>query len=317
MQGDTLLWIIFGAAVAIVLYVDLFVLHKKTHAVPLRQALSWSALWISLALLFNLGIFLWDGSTRGLNFLTAYVIELSLSVDNLFVFLLIFSYFRVPAQYQHKVLMWGILGAIAMRAILITSGIALLESFDFIIYVFGSFLIYSGLRMLRRNMEETDPGKSIPVRLVSRILPTTSQFETNRFFIRKAGRLMATPLVLVLIAIETSDLIFAVDSIPAVLSITSDTFVVYTSNIFAILGLRSLYFALAGVMRLFKYLRYGLALVLVLVGSKMAFHNFYEMPVSIALGIVVLILAVTILASLLHRDQPADSTTPNKSNTAR
>jgi tellurite resistance protein TerC len=234
-----------------------------------------------------------------LEFLTGYLIEKALSVDNLFIFLLIFSYFRVPGEYQHKVLFWGILGALLIRAVFIVAGIALIERFHWLIYIFGAFLIVTGIKMLRSGDEEIHPERNPVLRLFRRLMPVTEQYEGDRFFVRRMGRQFATPLFIVLLMVETTDVIFAVDSIPAILGITTDPFIVYTSNVFAILGLRAIYFALAGLMQLFHYLKYGLCAILVFVGLKMLLADFYKIPVAIALGAIVLVLGVSILASVL------------------
>ena len=304
MSGEAILWTIFGVAVVGMVYLDLFVLHRKSHEVHVKEALAWSAVWIAVSLLFNLGILVSEGSDRALEFLTAYLIEKSLSIDNLFVFLLVFTYFGIPLLYQHKALMWGIIGALVLRAGLIASGIALIENFHFIIFLFGGFLIFTGARMLIDRGKEPDPGKNLAVRIFRRLYPVTDDLHGDRFFIVRAGRRMATPLLAALIAINVMDLAFAVDSVPAVLAITSDTFIVYTSNIFAILGLRALYFALAGVMKMFSFLQYGLATILVFVGIKMVVSDAYDMPASIALGAIAGILLVSIAASARFRPRP-------------
>jgi tellurite resistance protein TerC len=291
-------WILFNLFVLAMLAIDLGVFHKKTHEVKIKEALIWSAVWISLAMLFNVGIYLWQGSKPAMEFLTGYIIEKSLSVDNIFVFIMIFSFFSVPPLYQHKVLFWGILGALLMRATLIVTGAALLERFHWIIYVFGGFLAFTGIKMLFAKETPFDPDKNPAVRLFKRFLPVTSQYHGDQFFVRKEGRLWSTPLFLVLFIVEATDLIFAVDSIPAIFAVTTDPFIVYTSNVFAILGLRSLYFALAGVMDKFRYLKVGLAFVLMFVGAKMLIMGWIKIPVAISLGMVTGILALSIFASL-------------------
>lgn len=291
--------LIFNIFVLAMLAIDLGLFHRKAHVVGLREAAIWSAVWISLSLLFNAGVFILMGSEKGLEFLTAYTIEKSLSVDNIFVFVMIFSYFAVPAQYQHRVLFYGILGALIMRGIFIGAGLGLLELFHPIIYVFGAFLVLTGIRMITQRHAEIHPERNPILRLARRFFPVTPDYAGQRFVLRQAGKLMVTPLLLVLIVVETTDLVFAVDSIPAVIAITKDPFIVYTSNVFAILGLRALYFLLAGVMGYFRYLKVGLSVVLCFVGVKMLLSEIYEIPAFVALGTVAAILAVAILASLL------------------
>ncbi len=298
MPDRLFLWIGFNLFVLAMLVVDLGIFHRKAHEVSLREALSWSVVWISLALLFNLGIYHFWGSEKALEFLAGYLIEKSLSVDNIFVFLMIFSYFAVPARYQHRVLFWGILGALVMRAIFIAAGAALLSAFHWIIYVFGGFLIITGIKMLFAGDEKLEPERNPAVRLLRRVMHVTSDYHGQRFTIRTDGRLYATPLLLVLVVVETTDVIFAVDSIPAIFAVTSDPFIVYTSNVFAILGLRALYFLLAGVMEMFRYLKVGLSFVLCFVGVKMLLVDFYKIPIGVSLGAVAGILAVSILFSL-------------------
>jgi tellurite resistance protein TerC len=300
-ETPMIFWVGFNVFVLAMLYLDLAVFHRKPHEILFKEALGWSAMWIALALLFNLGIYVWRGPEVGLEFLTGYLIEKSLSVDNIFVFLLIFSFFRVPAMYQHEVLFWGILGALVMRALFIAAGVALLHHFHWIIYVFGAFLIFTGIKLALDKDKEIHPEHNPFLRLFSRLMPVTNDYVEGKFFVRMHGRLMATPLLGVLLVVETTDLIFAVDSIPAILAITDDPFIVYTSNVFAILGLRALYFALAGIMRLFHYLHYGLAAILVFVGTKMLIAEIYKIPSGIALGIVVGILSVSILASIVFK----------------
>lgn len=305
MSSQVLMWVGFGGLVLAALVLDLRVFHRKAHVVGIRESLLWAGFWISLALLFGLAIFLWRGSDTALQFLTGYLIEKSLSVDNLFVFLLIFSYFAVPSLYQHKVLFWGILGAVVTRLALILAGIALIEAFNWVLYIFGAFLIVTAIRMALQKEREIHPERNPVLRLFRRFMPVTSNYEGDRFFIRKAGRYLATPLFIVVLVVETTDVAFALDSIPAILGITLDPFIVYSSNIFAILGLRALYFALAGIMRLFRYLHYGLVAILVFVGVKMLLANFYHMPVSIALGVVGSVLLVSVIASVV-RVQPVE-----------
>jgi tellurite resistance protein TerC len=287
------------------LVLDLGVFHRRNHAVKFREALIWSIVWIALAAIFAVVILFWHGRTPALEFVTGYVIELSLSVDNLFVFLLIFRFFQVPPAHQHKVLFWGILGALVMRAIFIAAGVGLIQRFHWIVYVFGAFLVYSGIKLFFQGEAEIHPEKNPVLRLFRRLVPVTKDYEGNKFFVRRAG-LYATPLFIVLLVVETSDLLFAVDSIPAILSITRDAFIVYTSNVFAILGLRSMYFALAGMMEMFRYLHYGLSLVLMFVGAKMLLSHFFEIPTPIALAAVAGLLAISVVASLVNpKKKPA------------
>ncbi len=302
MESDRLiLWVVFNLFVLGLLALDLGVFHRKAHAVSIREALSWSIAWITLALIFNLWIYFMWGSEKALEFLAGYLIEKSLSVDNIFVFLVIFSYFSVPAMYQHRVLFWGILGALVMRAIFIAVGVALLTAFHWMIYLFGGFLVITGVKLLLAGDEKIDPEKNPAVRLARRLMPITKEYQGQRFFARIDGRLWATPLLLVLLVIETTDVIFAVDSIPAIFAVTMDPFIVYTSNVFAILGLRALYFLLAGIMNMFRYLKVGLAFVLCFVGVKMMIVDLFKIPIGISLGVITGILAVSIVASLLVR----------------
>jgi len=293
-----LFWILFNAFVVAMLVLDLGVFHRRSHTVKFREAMIWSTVWVALAVIFAVVIYFWHGRASSLEFVTGYVIELSLSVDNLFVFLLIFRYFQVPPGHQHKVLFWGILGALVMRAIFIAAGVGLIQRFHWIVYVFGAFLVYSGLKLLRQGEAEIHPESNPILRLFRRWVPVTKDYEGNKFFVRRTG-LFATPLLVVLLVVETTDLLFAVDSIPAILAITRDAFIVYTSNVFAIMGLRSMYFALAGMMEMFRYLHYGLSLVLMFVGSKMQLSHYYEIPTVLALSAVASILLLSVAASLL------------------
>jgi tellurite resistance protein TerC len=294
-----LFWLLFNLFVVAMLVLDLGVFHRRAHTVKFREALRWSVMWIALAALFAGVIFLWRGRPSALQFVTGYVIELALSVDNLFVFLLIFRYFRVPPVHQHKVLFWGILGALIMRAMFIAAGIGLIRRFHWITYAFGAFLVYSGIKLFRQGETQIHPEKNPMLRLFRRLLPVTGDYEGDRFLVRSTG-LQATPLLLVLVVVETTDLLFAVDSIPAVLAITRDAFIVYTSNVFAILGLRSMYFALAGMMEMFRYLPYGLSVILIFVGGKMLVSHYYDIRTELALAIVALLLLTSVLASLAH-----------------
>lgn len=294
------LWIGFNVFVLIMLALDLGVFHRKTHVVTLKESITWTAVWVVMALLFNLGIAHYMGNDKGLEFFTGYVIEKSLSVDNVFVFALLFSYFAVPALYQHKVLFWGVFGALVMRAIMIALGAKLIAEFAWIIYVFGAFLVLTGVKMIVKREEEIHPERNPVVRFFKRYIPTTSDFRGDKFFVRENGVLMATPLFVVLILVEISDLIFAVDSIPAIFAVTKDPFIVYTSNVFAILGLRSLYFALAGVLDKFHYLKVGLGVVLSFVGVKMLLaHSTWKIDTHISLGVIIVVLAASVVASLV------------------
>ena len=294
-----LFWILFNLFVLALLALDLGVLNRRPHRVGFREAIAWSAGWIALAAAFAVLVFFWHGRAQALQFVTGYVIELSLSVDNLFVFLVIFRYFKVSGQYQHKVLFWGILGALLMRGAFILAGVGLIRRFTWITYAFGALLVYSGIKLLRQGETEIHPEKNPVLRLFRRIFPVTDECVAGQFFTRRSSRLYATPLFVVLLLVETSDIVFAVDSIPAVIAITLNAFIVYTSNVFAILGLRSMYFALAGMMDLFHYLHYGLSIVLIFIGLKMLGSHYVNIPTGWALAIVLSVLATSILASLL------------------
>jgi tellurite resistance protein TerC len=294
-------WVFFNLGVVGVLALDLGVFHRRPHAVSLREATVWSAVWILLALAFNAVVLLWKGEEPALQFLTGYLIEKALSVDNIFVFVLIFTFFAVPAEVQHRVLFWGILGALVMRGVFIAAGAALLEAFHWIMYLFGAFLVITGAKMALIKHAEVHPERNPLVRLVRRLFPVTAGYRGSRFFVREGGRRMATPLLLVLVMVESTDLVFAVDSIPAIFAITRDPFIVYTSNVLAILGLRSLYFLLAGVVERFRYLKLGLSVVLVVVGVKMVLSDVVKVPIGISLGVVAAVIATAIAASLLRR----------------
>lgn len=313
MTNSLFLWIGFNVFVLAMLALDLGVFHRKAHVIRIKEALAWSVSWIALALLFNVGVYYLRGPQTGLEFLTGYLLEKSLSVDNIFVFLLIFSYFKVPALYQHKVLFWGILGALIMRAIFIAAGVTLIQQFHWIIYVFGAFLVFTGIKMAMQKDKEIHPEKNPVLKLFRRIMPVTQEYEESKFFVRRAGRVLATPLFVVLLVVETTDVVFAVDSIPAILAITHDPFIVYTSNVFAILGLRALYFALAGIMQLFHYLHYGLSAILVFVGVKMLIADIYKIPIGIALAVIAGILLFSVIASLMRPDANASVKTPEES----
>ncbi len=301
MTDTTWLWIGFNVFVLAMLALDLGVFHRKSHVVSLKESLTWTTVWVTLALVFNVGVWHFAGPQKGLEFFTGYVIEKSLSVDNVFVIALLFSYFAVPPVYQHKVLFWGILGALVMRAIMIVAGAALIAKFAWIIYIFGGFLLLTGIKMMVKREEEIHPERNPVVKWFKRMMPVTSDYRGDRFFVREGGIRQATPLFVVLLLVEFTDLIFAVDSIPAIFAVTTDPFIVYTSNVFAILGLRSLYFALGGVMDKFHYLKIGLGAVLTFVGVKMLLaHSAWPIPTFTSLGVIVLILTTAVVASLLR-----------------
>ncbi len=293
-MANTWLWIGFNAFVLLMLALDLGVFHRKEHKVTFKEAISWSLVWIALAVIFNGWIYYDQGKDKALEFLTGYLIEKSLSVDNIFVFVLLFSFFKVPEQYRHKVLFWGVLGALIMRAGFIAAGAVLIEKFHWIIYVFGAFLVFTGYKMLKKKTEDMHPENNPLVRWFVKRGKVTSDYHGNKFFVHINGQKLATPLFLCLLSVEFTDLIFAVDSIPAIFAITKDPFIVYTSNVFAILGLRSLYFALEGIITRFPYLRYGLALILIFIGLKMLAVDFYKMPVVVSLSVIAVILVVSI-----------------------
>lgn len=307
MEQSTLMWILFNAFVLLMLALDLGVFHRKAHVVKMKEALTWTTVWIVLAICFNILIyFYWDWMAPGseysnkeaaLAFLTGYLIEKSLSVDNVFVFLMVFTYFQVPGLYQHKILFWGILGALVMRAIFIFAGVALITKFHWTIYLFGALLIFTGIKMITQKDKKLEPEKNPVIKAFRKMFPVTDKYFGDHFFEKIDGRRVATPMFVMLLFIETTDLIFAVDSIPAILAITSNPFIVYTSNVFAILGLRALYFALAGIMNLFHYLSYGLSVILIFVGGKMMLVDFFKIPVEISLMVVMGILVLSVLAS--------------------
>lgn len=305
-----LFWILFNLFVLAMLALDLGVINRRPRRIGVRQALAWSGVWIALAAAFAVLIFLWQGRPQALQFVTGYVIELSLSVDNLFVFLVVFHYFKVPDQYQHKVLSWGILGALLMRGAFIAAGVGLIQRFSWITYAFGALLVYSGLKLLGHGKTKIHPDKNLALRLFRRVLPVTEEYVDGQFFTRRpsaqglssrTNALYATPLLVVLLVIETTDILFAVDSVPAVLAITLNPFIVYTSNVFAILGLRSMYFALAGMIDRFRYLHYGLSVVLVLTGLKMLASHYVTVPTEWALAVVLSVLGVSIVTSIVDR----------------
>lgn len=305
MDTPLIFWVLFNAFVLVMLALDLGVFHRKTHVVAVKEALIWALVWILLALAFNAMLFFWKGKQQALEFFTGYLVEKALSVDNIFVFIMIFSYFKIPPQYQHKVLFWGIIGALVMRVAFIFAGVALIHKFHFTIYIFGILLVYTGYNMFRHSKSSIEPEHNPVVRFFRKFVPVTTELQGDRFFVTMNHKRYATPLFLVLILIESSDLIFAVDSIPAILAITQDQFIVYTSNVFAILGLRSLYFALAGVVTRFRYLSYGLAVVLVFVGIKMMLIDVYKIPVEWSLLFIALVIAGSIFISVKSKPQIA------------
>lgn len=300
-------WIGFFVFIFAMLVLDIAVFNKKAHEIKLKEALGWSAFWIALALVFNVLVYFTRGGESALQFFTAYIVEKSLSVDNLFVFLLLFTYFKVPNKFQHKVLFWGIIGALVMRFIFIFAGIALINKFSWIMYVFGAILIYSGLKMLKGEDKEVHPEKNPVLKLFKKFMPVTTKYHEEKFFVKLNGIFHATPLFITLILIETTDVIFAVDSIPAVLAISRDAYIVFTSNIMAILGLRALYFALSGFMQSFRYLHYGLAAILTFIGIKMLVVNFIHIPVLLSLGVICLSLVISVVASLHAEKREANS----------
>jgi tellurite resistance protein TerC len=318
MDGAVLPWVLFLAFVIGLLALDLGVFHRHAHAVSRREAAVWSLVWVALALAFNTGVYVVQGAQAGFEWTTGYLIEKSLSVDNIFVFLLIFSTFAVPRQYQHRVLFWGILGAIVMRAAMILAGTALLKHFHLVIYLFGAFLIYTGIKFLRGRAAEPVLEENRILRLARRLFPTTATYEGARFFVRRGGVLHATPLFLVLVLIESTDVVFAVDSIPAIFAVTRDPFIVFTSNIFAILGLRALYFFLAGYLAELTYLKPALAVVLVFVGGKMLLVDLYKVPAPASLAFIALVLGVAVVGSVRVQRQAARvSVTPNLTPTGK
>jgi tellurite resistance protein TerC len=298
MDTPIIFWILFNAFVLLMLALDLGVFHRKTHEVSLKEALTWTLVWVFLAMVFNAIIFFWRGRQQALEFFTGYLVEKALSIDNIFVFIMIFTYFQIPSKYQHKVLFWGILGALIMRVVFIFAGVALIEKFHFTIYIFGALLLYTGYKMFYHNNAKIEPDKNPLISFFKKFMPVTPHLHEGNFFVKLDGKRLATPLFMTLILIETTDLIFAVDSIPAILAITQDQFIVYTSNVFAILGLRSLYFALAGVVHRFWLLSYGLAVVLVFVGIKMLLIDLYKIPIELSLIFIAFVIAGSIFLSL-------------------
>ena len=298
-MGTLWLWIAFNLFVLVVLALDLGVLHRRPHIISLREAAVWSIIWVAVSLAFNLGLLHWYGRARALEFFTGYLIELSLSVDNLFVFILLFKYFAVDKRHQHRVLFWGILGLLVMRGAMIGLGVVLIRRFEWVLYLFGAFLIYAGLKMMLRKDEQVHPERNPVFRWARKFLPMTKEYVGQKMFVRSEGVWRATPLFLVLLVVETTDLAFALDSIPAIFGITRDPFIVYTSNVFAILGLRSLYFLLAGVMQYFRYLDEGLSVVLMFIGAKMLAEHWFHIPTHISLAVVGVVLSIAVIASVI------------------
>lgn len=299
-------WIIFNAAILALLFLDLAVLSRGRRVVGFKQALLMSAFWIGLAIGFAVFVHQWMGPAKALEFVTGYLLEEALSVDNLFVFILLFAYFKVPPEQEKTVLFWGIIGALIMRGLFIYAGVTLVQRFHWILYLFGVFLIYTGIQLMLERDKEKDPSSNPVLKLSRKFLPLSESYEGGKFFTRRGGKLFFTPLFLVLLVVETTDILFAVDSIPAILAITRDSFIVYTSNVFAILGLRSLYFALSGMLKLFHYLNYGLSVVLIFIGIKMLLPERYHVPTWIALAVITGVLVLSVLASVVFpKDEKA------------
>ncbi|MCF8054573.1 MAG: TerC family protein [Deltaproteobacteria bacterium] len=298
--SQTTEWIIFGAIVVFLLYLDLRVGHRKAHQISLKEALLWSLLWIICGLTFGVGVYYINGPTKGWEFITGFLLEKSLSVDNLFVFLLIFRYFHIPRQYEYHALFWGIIGAIIIRAVFIFAGVALVEQFNWIIYLFGAFLIYTAVKMAMAKDKEIHPEQNPLIKFLRRFIPITHEYHSTKLFIKRNKRYVATPLFVIICMLMTMDVMFAIDSIPAIIAITRDPFIIYTSNVFALMGLRSLFFALAGLLRAFHYLHYGLSVLLFYIGVKMLISWFFHIPTLLSLGVIIFILSVAVLASLWH-----------------
>ncbi|HRK54022.1 MAG TPA: TerC family protein [Cyclobacteriaceae bacterium] len=307
MEQSYVWWIGFNVFVLFMLALDLGVFHRKSKEISVKEAFLWTGFWVLLAFIFNVIVYYTQGSEKAFEFFTGYLIEKSLSVDNIFVIILIFSYFQVPASYQHRVLFWGILGALVMRGIFIFAGVELIARFHWLIYIFGGFLVYTGIKIVSSGDMKIDPEKNPVIKLARRFFSVTEKFEGDKFFVKRDGKKWATPLFLVLVLIESTDLIFAVDSIPAILAVSDDAFIVYTSNVFAILGLRSLYFALAGIERYFKYLKFGVSAILIFVGIKMAIIDFYKIPIEISLAFIFIALSLATLASMIFVSHEQES----------
>lgn len=307
MSNTEILWLIFGVTIPLMLFLDLRVFHRRSHVIHTREALIWSGVWIGLALLYNLAISILLGHEQALLFLTGFITEKSLSIDNLFVFYVIFTFFSVPAAYQHRVLFWGVVGAVVMRGIFILAGLAVIERFHWSVYIFGAFLIYTGIRLMTAKELKFRPEANPVIRLVRRFVPFILEYREDHFFVRQNGRRVATLLFLVVVVVEATDVLFAVDSVPAILAITLDPLIVYTSNIFAILGLRALYFALAGGLKKLRYLNYGLAVVLAFLGFKMIASEFIHIPIPVALAVIAGVLGIAVAVSLLRTQTPPAS----------
>jgi TerC family integral membrane protein len=293
-------WIVFNAVILILLFLDLAVVNRSYRVVPFKQALLTSGIWIGLAFAFAIFVHQWMGPAKTIEFLSGYLLEEALSVDNLFVFILLFAYFKVPPEEEKTVLFWGIIGALIMRGVFIWAGVALVSRFHWILYLFGVFLIWTGFALIRKGEEQRDPSRNIVLKICRRFLPLSDTYEQKRFFVRREGKILATPLFVVLLVVETTDILFATDSIPAILAITRDPFIVYTSNVFAILGLRSLYFALSGLMKLFHYLNYGLSVVLIFIGAKMLLPEKFQLPTWVALAVIAGVLATSVVLSVVY-----------------
>lgn len=302
----TLWWIFFAIFIIAMLALDLGIINRKAHVIKMKEALLWTSFWVTLAVLFGGGVYYFYDHIKAMEFFTAYLIEYSLSIDNLFVFMLIFRYFGVPHAYEHKALFWGILLALITRAVFIFVGVALINLFGWVMYIFGAFLIYTGIKMALNKQTEVHPDKNIALKLLRKMMPVSQEFSGAKFFIVKRGIRYATPMLAVLLALETTDILFAVDSIPAVLAISKDPFIIYTSNVFAILGLRSLFFAISGLMKLFHLLHYGLAAILSFVGIKMLIEDFFHVPVTASLLVIASILAASILSSIIWPDKEGE-----------
>ena len=300
-MSEGLGWIVFIIFVVIMLALDLGVFHRQSHVVKIKEALLWSVGWVILALIFNIGVYFFAGHEKALNFFTGYLIERALSLDNIFVFILIFNYFQVPPLYQYRVLFWGIVGAVVIRGIFIAAGIALIERFHFVVYILGVFLVWTGFKLFVEKDKKVEPEKNPVLKIFRKFMPVTNEYTQGHFFVKRSGQQWATPLFITLIVVATTDVVFAVDSIPAILAITTDMFIVYSSNIFAILGLRALYFVLAGMMEIFHFLNYGLAAILIFVGVKMLLADIYKIPIGIALDVIVAILGTSMLVSVLTK----------------
>ncbi|MEE9935357.1 MAG: TerC family protein [Deltaproteobacteria bacterium] len=299
-------WVIFTVFILAMLALDLGVFNRKTHVITMKEAMLWTAFWVSLALAFGAGVYFFYGHGKAMEFFAGYLIEYSLSIDNLFVFMLIFRFFNVPQAYEHKALFWGILMALVTRAVFIFAGVALITTFHWVMYIFGAFLVFTGVKMALNKQTEVHPEKNVAIRLLRFFIPVTRRFAGAKFFVVRRGVRYATPMLAVLLALETTDILFAIDSIPAVLAISKDPFIVYTSNVFAILGLRSLFFAISGLMKLFHLLHYGLAAILTFVGVKMLIEDFYHVPVGVSLLVIASLLAVAIVSSVIWPEKAGD-----------